>query len=206
MNPRTSEALDPEYLPDWAAYQDDLIRRAVEYAARRSPEVAARLAHAGLVPERIRGAGELPLVPVLPKDSLPDLQAASPRFGGMLAVPVEELARIYVSPGPILDPPRPCRRLLARCTRPSSGWLHSGPSRAQHLFLSPDARRRHARRRAAGRGVRGDSRRGRQLGSSDRARPGGRGDGLRGARPSSSRRSWRRPWGLAPPWSWKGLS
>ncbi len=107
MNPRTSEALDPEYLPDWAAYQDDLIRRAVEYAARRSPEVAARLAHAGLVPERIRGAGELPLVPVLPKDSLPDLQAASPRFGGMLAVPVEELARIYVSPGPILDPQGP---------------------------------------------------------------------------------------------------
>ncbi len=107
MNPRTSEALDPEYLPDWAAYQDDLIRRAVEYAARRSPEVAARLAHAGLVPERIRGAGDLPLVPVLPKDSLPDLQAASPRFGGMLAVPVEELARIYVSPGPILDPQGP---------------------------------------------------------------------------------------------------
>ena len=104
VSPAASGALDPEYLPDWPGYQDALVRRAVEYAAARSPEVAARLARAGVPPERIRRVGDLPLVPVLPKDSLPDLQAASPPFGGMLAVPVEGLARIYMSPGPILDP------------------------------------------------------------------------------------------------------
>jgi len=43
-------------------------------------------------------------IPVLSKDSLPDLQAASPPFGGMLAVPVRDLKRIFTSPGPIRDP------------------------------------------------------------------------------------------------------
>ena len=95
---------EAEFLPDWDAYQDDLVRRAVKYASEKSAEVAGRLAGAGVEAHSIRGLSDLASVPVLSKDSLPDLQAASPPFGGMLAVPVDDLKRIYTSPGPILDP------------------------------------------------------------------------------------------------------
>lgn len=43
-------------------------------------------------------------LPVLRKESLGAVQAESPPFGGLLAVPVEHLARIFVSPGDIYDP------------------------------------------------------------------------------------------------------
>ena len=104
---RLPDAADPEFLPDWSAYQDDLVRRAVAHAAEQSDEVAGRLARAGVDPRQIQGLADLAPVPVLSKDDLPDLQAAYPPFGGMLAVPVEELKRIYTSPGPILDPEGP---------------------------------------------------------------------------------------------------
>ncbi len=98
---------EADFLPDWDAYQDDLVRRAVKYASEKSAEVAGRLAGAGVEAHSIRGLSDLASVPVLSKDSLPDLQAASPPFGGMLAVPVDDLKRIYTSPGPILDPEGP---------------------------------------------------------------------------------------------------
>jgi len=104
---RESGLPDPEFVPDWAAYQDDLVRRAVEYASQRSAEVAQRLAAAGVDADSIQGVSDLASLPVLSKDDLPDLQAASPPFGGMLAVPVHELIRIFTSPGPILDPQGP---------------------------------------------------------------------------------------------------
>ena len=94
----------PEYLPNWQEHRDELVRRAVTYASEQSAEVAARLAAAGVEADSIRGLSDLASIPVLSKDSLPDLQAASPPFGGMLAVPVRDLKRIFTSPGPILDP------------------------------------------------------------------------------------------------------
>ncbi len=88
----------------WAEQQDELARRTVDFAATHTSEVAQRLATAGLRPEEITGVASLQRIPVLSKDSLPDLQAENPPFGGMLAVPVAELRRIYMSPGPIFDP------------------------------------------------------------------------------------------------------
>ena len=41
---------------------------------------------------------------MLAKDDLPELQVTDPPFGGLLAVDVGELRRIYRSPGPINDP------------------------------------------------------------------------------------------------------
>ncbi|GAP63817.1 phenylacetate-CoA ligase [Ardenticatena maritima] len=95
------EAMPPE---QWSAYQDDLVRRTITYAAAHVPEVQQRLAAAGLRAEDIHGVADLAAIPLLDKDNLPALQAANPPFGGMLAVPVEQLKRIYMSPGPILDP------------------------------------------------------------------------------------------------------
>src|SRR5436190_1118022 len=43
-------------------------------------------------------------IPILHKDDLPGLQASDPPFGGLVAVDAARLARIFASPGPILDP------------------------------------------------------------------------------------------------------
>ena len=89
---------------DWGEYQDALVKRAVQYASECSREVRHRLADAGLNPEAVSGIGDLRNIRVLAKDDLPELQATDPPFGGLLAVDVGELRRIYRSPGPINDP------------------------------------------------------------------------------------------------------
>ena len=89
---------------DWSERQDRIAARAVSYGAQRSAEIGRRLARAGVSPNDVGGVADLEAIPVLAKDELPALQAADPPFGGMLAVPLASLARIYRSPGPINDP------------------------------------------------------------------------------------------------------
>ena len=43
-------------------------------------------------------------IPITRKDDLPALQALDPPFGGLIAVEASRLARVFCSPGPILDP------------------------------------------------------------------------------------------------------
>ncbi len=93
-----------ETVHDWAAHQDRLTARAVRYAAEHSAEARARLEEAGIRFPGDIGLADLAPVRVLAKDDLPELQAAHPPFGGMLAVGIGELRRIYQSPGPIHDP------------------------------------------------------------------------------------------------------
>lgn len=77
---------------------------AVRHGAEHGPEIARRLARAGVSAEDVHGVADLGGIPVLAKDDLPALQAADPPFGGMLAVPVASLRRVFRSPGPINDP------------------------------------------------------------------------------------------------------
>ncbi len=89
--------------PDLNARLHAQIRHAYEHA----PAVRRRLQEAGLTPEEIRTVADLSRIPVLPKDRLVDLQQADPPFGGLLAVPLEELHHIFLSPGPIYEPGSP---------------------------------------------------------------------------------------------------
>lgn len=95
------EAMPGEQFP---AYQDRLVREAVAYAYEHTREGYRRLNESHIDPKTIRGVDDLPRIPLLPKAQLPDLQAEDPPFGGMLAVPITKLRRVYLSPGPILDP------------------------------------------------------------------------------------------------------
>ncbi len=89
---------------DWSERQDRIAARTVSYGAQHSAEIERRLARAGVRPADVGGVADLSAVPVLAKDELPELQAADPPFGGMLAVAPGSLARIHRSPGPINDP------------------------------------------------------------------------------------------------------
>jgi len=50
------------------------------------------------------GAERLEQIPITRKDDVPALQAADPPFGGLIGVEAARLARVFASPGPILDP------------------------------------------------------------------------------------------------------
>ena len=83
---------------------DVRIRKTLALAWERCPALRRRMEEAGLDLEDIRGEEELARIPVLKKDQLGVLQTQAPPFGGLLAVDVKDLARIFVSPGPIFDP------------------------------------------------------------------------------------------------------
>jgi len=89
---------------DPAGTRDGLAAEAVRFGWERSEEIRGRLEAAGIDPEAVRSAADLAAIPILSKERLPELQRARPPFGGMLAVPVAELRRIFRSPGGICDP------------------------------------------------------------------------------------------------------
>jgi phenylacetate-CoA ligase len=88
-------------------YQSRWLREILDHAWTRAPGVRRRLERAGLTPASVTGTEELARLPVIKKSEMPDLQQADPPFGGFCAVPVAKLRRIFVSPGPILEPMGP---------------------------------------------------------------------------------------------------
>ena len=73
-------------------------------AAKTAPALHRRFAAAGVDPAAIGSVGDLSRLPVLKKEQLLAEQRQSPPFGGYLAARNRDLARIYVSPGPIFEP------------------------------------------------------------------------------------------------------
>jgi phenylacetate-CoA ligase len=76
----------------------------VTHAATHAPAVASLFRSAGLKAGDIRTLDDLARVPVTPKARLVELQKANPPFGGLLAVPLHQVRRVFRSPGPIYDP------------------------------------------------------------------------------------------------------
>ena len=88
-------------------YQSRWLGRLLEHAWAKAPGVRRRLERAGVAPKDIRGVGDLAKIPVIRKSEMPDLQKADPPFGGFCTVPLAKIRKIFVSPGPILEPMGP---------------------------------------------------------------------------------------------------
>jgi phenylacetate-CoA ligase len=58
----------------------------------------------GLKPKDIQSTIDLGKIPITKKVELMELQKNNPPFGGFEGVPITELRRIYISPGPIYEP------------------------------------------------------------------------------------------------------
>lgn len=96
---------DPLEVRDPAARDADLLARVqglLQHALKNAPGIAAHLT--GIDPNQITSFDALALLPVLRKDELRRLQHDDPPFGGLNATPLAELAKVFVSPGPIFDP------------------------------------------------------------------------------------------------------
>ncbi len=87
-----------------AAFTGEAALRTLRYAYENAPGYKKFLQEKGIHPEAVKDIDDFSKIPVLKKNRMPALHQADPPFGGFLAVPVEKLKRIYVSPGPIYDP------------------------------------------------------------------------------------------------------
>jgi phenylacetate-CoA ligase len=90
-----------------AAYQAKWLANLIEHAWDKAPGVRRRLEHARIQPSQIRGVDDLVRLPIIKKSEMPDLQKADPPFGGFCTVPMAKIRKIFVSPGPILEPMGP---------------------------------------------------------------------------------------------------
>jgi phenylacetate-CoA ligase len=80
------------------------IREIVTYAYEKSPFTKRHFDAVGLKPDEIAGPEDLPKAPIVKKQSIREAHKRFPPFGDLIAVPPEDLQRIFVSPGPIYDP------------------------------------------------------------------------------------------------------
>ena len=89
---------------DPAQREEELFRRlpGVLAAAMRAPAYAERL-HA-IDPVSVSNRAALARLPVLRKSELPGLQKADPPFAGFVPEQASSFARLFASPGPILEP------------------------------------------------------------------------------------------------------
>ncbi len=83
---------------------DNRIRELVAHAYAHSPAIKQIFDSAGVSASDIQSAADLVKLPVTSKDSLVAIHQANPPFGGFLTIPIDDLPRIYISPGPIYDP------------------------------------------------------------------------------------------------------
>jgi phenylacetate-CoA ligase len=113
MTRRTAEERNQGYYDERAermprgernAFKAEGALTALRYAYEKAPGYRKFLDSQGVHPDAVRTIADFPRIPVLKKNTMPERHRNDPPFGGFLAVPVEELKRIYVSPGPLYDP------------------------------------------------------------------------------------------------------
>jgi phenylacetate-CoA ligase len=90
-----------------ARYEAGWLRELLDHGWAHAPGVRRRLERAGLTPSAVRGGDDLAKLPVIKKSEMPDLQRADPPFGGFCTVPLSRIRKVFVSPGPILEPMGP---------------------------------------------------------------------------------------------------
>ena len=76
----------------------------IQHAYANAPAVKSILDAAGVSPDDIQTLADLDKIPVTSKDKVVELQAADPPFGGFLAVPLDTLQHVFLSPGPLYEP------------------------------------------------------------------------------------------------------
>jgi len=86
------------------AYLSQRLRETVDHAYHHAPAARQILDKAGVSPSDIRTVRDLERLPITRKTDLIELQKANPPYGGFLAIPPEDVERVFISPGPIYEP------------------------------------------------------------------------------------------------------
>jgi phenylacetate-CoA ligase len=95
------EGMTPE---ERERYQTKGLHKTLTHAYAHAPSAREIFERAGIKPTEIRTVKDLERLPITRKGDLIGLQQARPPFGGFLAVPVAEVERVFITPGPIYGP------------------------------------------------------------------------------------------------------
>ncbi len=76
----------------------------IDHAYRHAPAVRGIFDKAGVSPAQIRTIKDLEKLPIIRKTDLIERQRANPPYGGFLAIPPEDIDRVFISPGPLYEP------------------------------------------------------------------------------------------------------
>ncbi len=85
-------------------FQNLRLHRAVNYAYHHSPAAREILESAGVSPAQIRTIKDLERLHITRKTDLIEKQKKYPPYGGFLSIPIEDVDRVFISPGPIYEP------------------------------------------------------------------------------------------------------
>jgi len=85
-------------------YQTKGLQKAIEHAYAHAPAAKAIFARAGIKPTDVKTVKDLEKLPITRKGDLIELQRSKPPYGGFLAVPPNEVERVFITPGPIYGP------------------------------------------------------------------------------------------------------
>jgi len=83
---------------------NEKLAEAVRHAYRNAPAMREIMDGAGISPADISTVEDLEKIPITRKTDLIELQKQKPPYGGFLAIPPEDIERIFISPGPIYEP------------------------------------------------------------------------------------------------------
>ena len=85
-------------------YLNQRLSQTVDHAYRYAPVVREVFDKAGVSPAQIRTIKDLEKLPIVRKTDLIERQRANPPYGGFLAIPPEDIDRVFISPGPLYEP------------------------------------------------------------------------------------------------------
>jgi len=85
-------------------YLNQKLRGIIQYAYKHSLAFKNKMDSAGLKTKDIQTIKDLEKIPITKKTELMELQKKNPPFGGFEGVPLTEMRRIFISPGPLYEP------------------------------------------------------------------------------------------------------
>jgi phenylacetate-CoA ligase len=84
-------------------YLDQKLSETLSYAYAHAAAVKQLLDQAGVRPDQIRRVKDLEKLPITRKTDLLEMQKENLPYGGVAAIPFEEIERVFISPGPIYE-------------------------------------------------------------------------------------------------------
>jgi phenylacetate-CoA ligase len=84
-------------------YLNDRLSTTILHAYNHAPAVKSLLDKTGVKPAEIRTVKDLAKLPVTRKTDLLEMQKADLPYGGVLTIPVEDVERVFISPGPVYE-------------------------------------------------------------------------------------------------------
>jgi phenylacetate-CoA ligase len=84
-------------------YFNEKLAETVAHAYRHAPAVKKLLDQAGVGPDQIRTIKDLEKLPITRKTDLLEMQKEDLPYGGVAAIPLVDVERVFISPGPIYE-------------------------------------------------------------------------------------------------------